>query len=56
MSKYKVMMLRLREEEDQKLREVAARLGMTRQQVLRLMLRVYLPQLMQGLGLTQGHE
>jgi len=56
MGKYVVMMLRLHEEENQKLSEVAARLGMTRQQVIRLMLRVYLPQLMQGLGLTQGHE
>jgi len=56
MGKYVVMMLRLHEEEERKLSEVAVRLGMTRQQLIRLMLRVYLPKLMQGLELTQGHE
>jgi len=55
MSKPNIVVLKLRDEEYRQLTEAAARLGMTRQQVIRLMLRVYLPRLMQGLELTQGH-
>jgi len=49
-SKLKRVVLTLQEEEYQRLTEAAARLGMSKQRVIRLMMRAYLPKLLQALG------